>query len=294
MVKAQEINDFFKEQLIEDIAGFEKLAMVNSLHPSTLSFIDDAKYLDQLNANTNITGVFATKAIAPQIVGKKVLQVSDPRYYFFTLFNDIAVKTALRFESRISEKAVIHPQASVCGHNVIIGDNTIIGPNASILPDVEIGKDCIIQAGAVIGSVGFEYKRTTKGIVPVVHDGKVIIRDKVEIGANTTIDKGFSFRDTIIDDEVKIDNLVYVAHAVQIGKGTFVIASAVITGSVTIGKAVWIGPNSTIAPGLVIDDNAFVSLGSVVTKNVDAGIHVTGNFAIPHAIFLKNLKKGLS
>lgn len=294
MIKTQEINDLFKEQVAASGLTFDKLAMVNSRYPSSLSFIDDIKYLEQLNANENITGVFTTAEIAPRIVGKNLLTVNDPRYYFFTLFNYVAIKSAINFKSRISDKAVIHPRAYISEHNVIIGDNTIIGPNVNILPDVEIGKDCIVQAGTTIGSIGFEYKRTSKGIVSVVHDGKVIIGDKVEIGANTAIDKGFSFRDTVIGDEVKIDNLVYIAHCVHIGRGSFIVASAALTGSVTIKENVWIGPNANIAPGLLIDDNAFVSLGSVVTKNVDAGIHVTGNFAIPHGIFLKNLKKSLS
>jgi UDP-3-O-[3-hydroxymyristoyl] glucosamine N-acyltransferase len=294
MIKAQDINDLFTEDIAEAGSIFEKLGPVNSTHSATLSFIDDSKYLDQLNANHNITGVFAEKALASRIIGKSLLLVSDPRYYFFTLFNDLAVRNAVKFESRISGKALIHPKASVSDHNVIIGDNTVIGPNVSILPDVEIGRDCVIQAGAVIGSVGFEYKRTSRGIVPVVHDGKVIIGDKVEVGANTTIDKGFSFRNTIIGDETKLDNLVYVAHAVHIGRGCFVVASAALMGSVTVGEKVWIGPHVTVVPGLTVNDRAFVSVGSVVTKNVEAGLHVTGNFAIPHKVFLDNLKKSLS
>jgi len=294
MIKASDINTFFNEQLIGDGVSFAKLAMVNSPHAATLSFIDDVKYLEQLNANSNITGVFATEAIAPQIVGKDVLLVSDPRYYFFTFFNEWAARTAARWESRISKTAVIHPRAYIAEYNVIIGDDTVIGPNVSILPDVEIGKGCTVQANAVIGSVGFEYKRTSRGVVPVIHDGKVIIGDKVEVGANTAIDKGFSFRDTIIGDETKIDNLVHIAHAVHIGKAAFVIASAMVAGSVTIGDAVWVGPNANIVPGVTIGNNAFISLGSVVTRSVEPGAHVTGNFAIPHELFLRNLKKSLS
>ncbi len=289
--------------LIKEITGLididsnficDALALTNSTLPNTLSFIDNINFVKELNQNTNITSVFVNRELLGLIESKTCIICDDPRYYFFILLNEIGKRSYLKVPSLINQTAVIHPRAYVSEFNVAIGENTIIGPNVTILPDVTIGDNCVIQSGAVIGSEGYEYKRTTKGILPVFHDGKVQIGNRVEVGANTCIDKGFSFRQTIIDDEVKVDNLVHIAHGVQIGKRSFIIASCMLGGSVTIREDVWIGPNATIAPGLTIEKGGFVTLGSVATRNVAEAEWVTGNFAIPHKKFLSNLKASLS
>lgn len=271
------------------------LGLSNSQLEDTISFCDNQKFLKEIEENKNITAVFATEDISNLFLRPdlELIKVADPRYHFFCLLNEIAREQYKKFENEIHPSAKIHKQAFVAENNIKIGSNTIIEPNVTILADVEIGNDCIIRSGSVLGSEGFEFKRTSKGILPVFHDGKVIIRNNVEIGACTCIDKGFSFRDTIINDSVKIDNLVHIAHGVHIGENSFIIACSMIAGSVNIGKNVWISPNSNIAPGLTIGDGAFVSLASVVTKNVSEGQQVTGNFAIPHEKFIKNFKKSL-
>lgn len=272
----------------------DTLALSNSKIPRTLSFLDDEKFSNELNLNSNIAGVFITQPLVEKVDNKHLIICDDPRYYFFTLLNEFGRRKYAKTPSIISPRAQIHPKAYVSEFNVMIGDNTVIGPHVTILADVEIGNNCIIQPGVVVGSEGFEYKRTSKGIVSVFHDGKVVIGNRVEIGANTCVDKGFSFRQTIIEDEVKIDNLVHIAHGVQIGKGAYIIASCMLGGSVTIKENVWIGPNASIAPGLTVEENGFVTLGSVATRNVSKNEWVTGNFAIPHQKFLRNLKKSLS
>jgi UDP-3-O-[3-hydroxymyristoyl] glucosamine N-acyltransferase len=166
-----------------------------------------------------------------------------------------------------------------------------VGPNATILPDVVIGNNCYIKSGAVVGSEGFELKRTTQGILNVLHDGKVIIGNDVKVGANSAIHKGFSFRHTVIADDVKIDDLVYIAHAVHIGKGCFLIGNSMISGSTTLKENIWVGPGVTVSSGLIIESNAFLTIGSVVTRNVGKDEKVTGNFAIPHDKFLEDLKR---
>lgn len=271
------------------------LGLSNSQREDTISFCDNLKFLKEIEENKNITAVLVTEDISSLFLRPdlELIKVVDPRYHFFYLLNEIARELYKKFENEIHPSAKIHKRAFVAENNVKIGSNTVIEPNVTILADVEIGNDCIIRSGSVIGSEGFEFKRTSKGILPVFHDGKVIIRDNVEIGACTCIDKGFSFRDTIINDSVKIDNLVHIAHGVHIGENSFIIACAMVAGSVNIGRNVWISPNSNIAPGLKIGDDAFISLGSVVTKDVDDGQQVTGNFAIPHQKFLKNFKNSL-
>jgi UDP-3-O-[3-hydroxymyristoyl] glucosamine N-acyltransferase LpxD len=289
--------------LIKEITGLsdvdpqfecDALALSNSTIPNSLSFIDNKNFVRELNKNGNITSVFVSEDLKGLINGKICIICDDPRYYFFILLNEIGKRDYVKTPTVISPTAVIHPRAYVSENNVTIGDNTIIGPNVTILHDVTIGNNCVIQSGTVIGSEGYEYKRTSKGVLAVFHDGKVQIGNNVEVGANACIDKGFSFRQTIVDDDVKIDNLVHVAHGVQIGKRSFIIAACMLGGSVTIMEDVWIGPNATVAPGLTVDKKGFVTLGSVATRNVAEGEWVTGNFAIPHKKFLSNLKASLS
>lgn len=287
-------------ELIEQVTGIpcqdslviETLAFSNSKHPNTLTFLDDQRFLAEVNGNGNITAVITTKALEQLIHADKQRLISDdPRFDFYTLLNKVGRSRHKQWNSIINSTATVHETAFISPYNVIIGENTIIEPNVTILSDVEIGDHCIIRSGSVIGAEGFEHKRTSKGILSVYHDGKVLIGNNVHIGALNAISKGFSFRDTIIGDDCKIDNLVHIAHAVQIGKRGLFPASCMIAGSVTIEDDVWIGPNASISSGLTIQKNAYVTLGSVVTKNVLEGEKVTGNFAVPHQLFLANLKK---
>jgi UDP-3-O-[3-hydroxymyristoyl] glucosamine N-acyltransferase len=268
----------------------DSFGLVNSVSPNTLSFIDDEKFLEQLLQNENITVVFSSDGLKEKIKGKTVLICSDPRFYFYDFVNKFGVKNYVTFPSKISPLAKIHPKAYVCENNVIIGDNTVISANVSVLADVEIGNDCFVQAGAVIGSEGYEYKRTSKGILSVYHDGKVIIGNRVDIGANATIVKGFSFRQTIIENDVKIDNLVYIAHGAQIHEGTFIVGSALVSGSVTVKKNVWIGPNATIANAIEIGENAYITLGSIVTRSIKNDQTIIGSHSIDNQKFSKITK----
>lgn len=288
--------------LLKDVVGitldFEldaaQLGLVNTQEKKSISFIDTSKYIPLLISNNNIETVFTTSEIAQMLPSRlKLIVCDDPRYIYFTLLSYIGKKLYVKFNSIIDSSSIIHETAFISPNNVKIGRNCIIEPKAIIMADVEIGDNCIIRAGAVLGSEGFEHKRTSKGILSVYHDGNVFIDNSVEVGSNSCVDKGYKYRQTIIQSGTKIDNLVHIAHGVQIGKNCFIIASSMIAGSCTIKNNVWIGPNASIAPQIIIDDNAFITLGSVVTKNVGKGEWVSGNFAIPHKKFLENLKKSI-
>lgn len=289
------LKDLFQISFDKNIESF-KLGLLNSSESHTLSYIDDEKYIELLGSNLNVEGVFITKELKGQINRKKLFFITydDPRYVFFTLYNFLGKKNYKKEKSYIHKTAKIHPDAYVSQYNVKIDKNVIIEPHVTILPDVIVGENSIIRAGSVIGCEGFEYKKTSKGILPVFHDGNVTIGKNVEIGVNSAICKGFSFRQTVIGDETKIDNLVHISHGVQIGKRCLIIASVVIAGSVTLEDDVCIGPNATISNLVVIEKNAFITLGAVVTKNVDKNERVSGNFAIPHQKFIQNLKKEVS
>jgi UDP-3-O-[3-hydroxymyristoyl] glucosamine N-acyltransferase len=288
------LSDFFENANNNDF--FEFMGWSNSTKINTLTFCDDESYINEINNNPNITGVI----IKPDFKNvfndksKKIYINDDPRYVFYTIFNKNAFKNKKEIDTIIHPTASIHPTAYISNVNVIIGENTIIKPNVTILEDVEIGNNCVIQSGTVIGSEGFEFKKTSKGVISVLHDGKVIIKNNVHIGANTCIDKGFSFRDTFIDDNVMIDNLVHVAHCVHIKNGASIIAGTILGGSSEILENSWLSINSSIAPKIIVNKNGFVSMGAVVTKNVIDNEQVTGNFAIPHDKFLKIFKKNLN
>jgi len=257
--------------------------------PNLLTFIDDVRFLSQLEKNPNVKAVLITKLLTQKLNVSRVtcINCDDPRHAFYTMVNYLGKESYKSKKSVIDPTACIHPRAYVSSDNVHIGKSVFVEANVSILNDVTIGDHSIVRAGAVLGSEGFEHKRTKTGILSVFHDGKVIIGNSVEIGANTCVDKGFSYRHTQIDDHTKLDNLVHVGHCAHLGKRCHIVANAMIGGSASIGNDVWIGPNSTISNGIVIGDGAMVTLGAVVTKNIAKGERVSGHFAIPHSKWIE-------
>lgn len=292
MITHDVIQDVFKVPVPAFSVGSIGVADTKSAS-GVLTFLSDAKYLNHVNGNSDIKAVFLEKnqdlKLRDDIVA---IYVDDPKWYFFSLLNYLATNRK-REKTRIESSAVIHPSAVISDIGVVIGERVVVEPNVTIYPDVIIEDDVIVRAGAVLGVDGFEHKRTSRGIVSVAHDGYVLIKRAAEIGVNSNIVKGFSYRDTIVGEETKIDALVHYAHGVQTGYGCMVVASAMIAGHVTIGNNVWIGPNASISNRLIIGDDAFITFGSVVVKDVPTGQKVTGNFAIPHTRFIRNLKASI-
>lgn len=181
-----------------------------------------------------------------------------------------------------NNKSQIHSTAKI-GQNVVIEDGCIIGENVVIEPNVVIhkgtviGKNSKIRSCSSIGSDGFGFERLPNDkILRFPHLGKVVIGENVEVGSCTTISRG-ALSDTIIHDNVKIDNLVHIAHNVIINNGAFIIACSEISGSVEIGRNAWIAPNACINQKLKIGDDSLIGLGSVVTKDVNPRTIVAGN-----------------
>lgn len=267
--------------------------------PSTgrlLSFIENEKYIAQLNANQSIKGIFCTEEIA---VNKQVradidlITVDEPKWFFFSIVDYLA-KHKERAATTIDPTTRINPTSYISPVGVKIGKNCVIEPHVTIHSDVTLGDNVIIRAGSVIGSEGFEHKKTSRGVLSVTHDGEVIIHDNAEIGANSHVAKGFSYRPTIIGESTKLDAFIHYAHGVQCGKACLIVAHAMIGGNVDIGNNVWIGPSAVITNRIKLEDDCFITLGAVVTRSVSKGETVSGNFAIPHQKFLKNLKRSLA
>lgn len=176
----------------------------------------------------------------------------------------------------------IHPTASI-GKNVVIesgctiADSVVIEPNVVIHKGTTIGSNSRIRSCSSIGSDGFGFERLNEDeILRFPHLGRVVIGKNVEVGSCTTISRG-TLSDTIIHDNVKIDNLVHIAHNVEIQPGAFIIATSEISGSVEIGKNAWIAPNACVNQKVKIGDGAIVGLGSVVIRDVENDTVVAGN-----------------
>ena len=259
-----------------------------------LTFLNDEKYYKEIENNKSITCIVITDEVAKKIEKDKygIIISNNPRKDFFELHNKL-VKEDFYFTKRdnqISEKAYISEKANIGKYNIIIEDNIIIEAGVTIYENVTIRRGTTIKSGTILGADGFQYVRDREEIIKVEPAGELEIAENVVIHNNSVIDKGI-FGKTFIGENTKIYNLVHVAHDSKIGKNVFLTAGVIVCGRVKIGDNSYLGPNCTIKNGLFLDKNSKVSMGAVVTKNVKDNEVVTGNFAIPHEQFIKNLKK---
>jgi UDP-3-O-[3-hydroxymyristoyl] glucosamine N-acyltransferase len=183
---------------------------------------------------------------------------------------------------------------SVIVDDVVIGNGTYIYPNVCIYKNCEIGDDCIIHSGVKIGMDGFRFEQNIeqKSVRKMLHVGKVVIGDRVEIGANSTVDRA-TFQDaaTILSDDVKLDDQVHIGHNAKVGARTCIAAQTCISGSVKIGEDVWIGTGVTVSNGVNIGNRAKLLLNAVVASDVREDEVVSGFYAMPHRQWKRVFKK---
>lgn len=179
---------------------------------------------------------------------------------------EIGPFVAIGPRARIGDSVVIGA-GSVVGADASIGAGTRLAPRVSVLESVVIGERCIVHSGAVIGSDGFGFAREDERWVKVPQLGAVVIGNDVEIGANTTIDRG-TMEPTTIEDGVKLDNLVQIAHNVHVGAHTVMAAMSGAAGSTRIGRRCMVGGGVVMVGHLEICDDVMFTFRSVVTKSV--------------------------
>lgn len=293
-MKLKEI-DINSGKIVSD-GDFKSIGNITQNKPKQLSFVENKRYIHILSSSPNITCIITTEELVPFLPEKIGLIISEnPRRSFYEIHNYLARKTkfyGLPFDTVLSTSAKIHPTAYVAKNNIRIGENCCIGPNATVLENTILDDDVIIRAGSVIGTEGFRFERIGNEILPVYHVGGVHVHRRVEIQANTCIANAkFGGDYTEIGEDTKIDNLVHIAHNVAIGKRCLIAACAMVAGSAVIGDDVWIGPNACVSNMLTVGNGAFITMGSVVTKDVSSCQKVTGNFAINHNRFLEFIKK---
>ncbi len=182
----------------------------------------------------------------------------------------------------LGERVVLGPR-TVVGDRVAIGADTRLMAGVTVCSDVRIGMRCVIQPGVVLGSDGFGFAREREGsYLKVPQLGSVAVGDDVEIGANTTIDRG-AIDDTVIGNGVKLDNQIQVAHNVCIGEHTVIAAQTGISGSTTIGARCTIGGQAGFAGHIVVVDDVIIGGGTSVTGSIrEAGVYAGGGTPADH------------
>jgi UDP-3-O-[3-hydroxymyristoyl] glucosamine N-acyltransferase len=192
----------------------------------------------------------------------------------------IAAFVSIGQRSRIGKNTVIHPGVAI-GTDVVIGEDCEIFPNVSIRERVTLGNRVIIHAGSVIGSDGFGYRWDGKQHAKIPQIGTVIIEDDVELGSCVCVDRA-KFSVTKIGRGTKIDNLVQIAHNVNIGPHCIIVGQAGMAGSVTLGTGVVLGGQSAIRDHITIGDQAMVAATAGVHEDVPPKTIVSGIPALPH------------
>lgn len=171
----------------------------------------------------------------------------------------------------IIEDNVVIKAGVVIGENVKIEQGTTIHPNAVIYDNSKIGKNCTLLANCVIGSDGFGYAHTNKGEhIKIIHSGNVILEDNVDVGANTTIDRGV-FASTIIKKGTKIDNLVQIGHNCCLEEDCIIVSQVGLSGSTKLGRGVIMGGQSATSGHLSIGDYAIIAARGGVSKSLEGG-----------------------
>lgn len=188
--------------------------------------------------------------------------------------------------AKIGDGAKIYPQVYV-GDNVTIGDNTIIYPGVKIYADCKIGNNCIIHSGAVIGADGFGFAPENGIYKKIPQMGIVILEDDVEIGANTTIDRAVMDA-TIVHKGVKLDNLIQIAHNVEVGENTVMAAQVGVSGSTKIGKQCMFGGQVGLGGHITIGDGANIGAQAGIISNVKPQAQILGSPAIPVKEFFRS------
>lgn len=297
---AGEIKKYFPNFVVLGNDEFLSLGFdMRIVPPKYLTFANSFNFLQKANSIENVSVILTTRKILEEFqkvseVRKTIVLVDNPEVDFFHLHNFLFTNTDFYkndFKNEFGSNVNISPSAIIANKNVIIGDNVTIEENVVIKENTIIGNDVIIRTGTVIGNEGFQFLHLGDRILKVHHSGGVKIGNRVEIQALCAIDKHIFNNYTSIDEETYFDNFIHFAHGAKIGKRCRCAAKAMIAGSVIIGDDVWIGPSAAISSALTIGNKVSITIGSVVTKDLPDGAHVSGNFAIDHKKFIEHIRK---
>lgn len=289
MVKILDVCKFLNEKRIDfDYVGkedfvFERYSPLKAVTDSSITWVKKKDVsLPWKEGEHKDLLVVAPYGFVGNVSDANFLYCDAPKAVFFEILGNffqekkgayIDTSSVVRTD-RIGKNVSIGCHCYIC-EDVVIGDNVEIGNNVSIECPTKIGDDSIIHSGVVIGTDGFGYYQEDGVMRKVPHFGGVVIGERVEIGANTCIDRG-TMEDTVIGDDTKIDNLCHIAHNVQIGKDVMIVAGSNLCGSCRIGDGSYIAPGATIKNQLEVGKGAFVGMQTVAIKNVPDGESIFG------------------
>ena len=313
---ALEISEILNGKI--DGISSKEVTSLNKIEESTknsITFLGNKKYIPWVY-KTKASIIIVSEDFNPKkSISATLIRVKDPYIAFVKLlhkFHDSSIK-----KSGINDSAVISASSKIgknvsIGHFSCIGENVVIGKNVVILNNVNIddnvsignnsiiysgaaiyknsviGNNCILHSNAVIGSDGFGFAPDSSGkFQKVPQIGNVIIKDNVEIGASTTIDRA-TLGSTVINKGVKLDNLVQIGHNVVIGENTVMAAQCGIAGSTKIGKNCQIGGHVGMVGHITIGDNVKINGKACVFKSVKDGLTIKGSPAFEQTAFNKS------
>lgn len=297
-------------------AEVHKLAKIEEGEPGAISFLANPKYTPYIYKTLASVVIVANDFKPEEEVSCTLIKVEDPYGAFANLLEQynhlrqnlkgISSLAFIHKEAVISEESYVgefawigpgseigegskvHPHAYI-GENVKLGRGCIIYPGARIYPDCVIGDNCTIHAGAVIGADGFGFApQDDNNYRKVAQIGNVVLENNVEIGANTTIDRA-TLGSTVIREGVKLDNLIQVAHNVEIGKNTVIAAQSGIAGSTKIGKNCMFAGQVGITGHITVADDVKIAAQSGISGQVrKEGAIIMGSPAFDHASYRKS------
>jgi len=286
-------------QIVESLGGhligdpqhlIQKLAPLDTAQADALSFLSNPKYQSQL-ATTQAGCVIVSPSVAEAAqVGAALIVADNPYHYFARLTQLWRQHTRVEDGLLVHASAVIHPDAKVdptarigplcvVERGAHVGANTWLKSGVTVGEDCRIGARCIVHAGVVIGADGFGFALFDGRWEKIEQLGAVRIGNDVEIGANTCIDRG-ALDDTVIEDGVKLDNLVQIGHNVHVGANTAMAGCAGVAGSARIGANCTVGGGAVVLGHLELADGVHVSAASVVMRSIRQPGQYSGVFPI--------------
>jgi UDP-3-O-[3-hydroxymyristoyl] glucosamine N-acyltransferase len=293
---------------------FADVAPLETAGPDDVTFLDNRKYLDAFTGSRAGAAFVDERAIGQAPAGMVLLIAGDPYKAFARAaqaFYPVKPVAPRRAPSAIIDPAAtVPPDCDIADHVVIepgvrLGARCQIGPNTVIAAGVELGEDCrvganvtlshcligarvVLHPGVRIGQPGFGFAPDPAGPVKIPQLGRVIVGDDVDIGANTTIDRG-SGHDTVIGPGTMIDNLVQIGHNVVVGRGCILAGQVGISGSTELGDFVMAGGQAGLAGHLKIGGGARIAAKSGLMRDVAPGETVSGSPAFPMALHMRQV-----
>lgn len=272
------------ELLVEGIATLEAAGSTD------LSFLSNIKYQNKLTASKAACVIVGPQMREPAL-SRGACIISDQPYLYFARLSQLWKRTIarplqpLRHPSAVIDPgALVHASARIGALCVVergarIGANTELKSRVTVAEDCVIGERCLLHPGVVVGADGFGFAPNAGAWEKIEQLGAVRIGDDVEIGANTCIDRG-ALQDTVIEDGVKLDNLIQIGHNVRIGKNTALAGCVGVAGSANIGENCTIGGGAIVLGHLSLAAGVNISAATVVTRSIRKAGHYTGIFPI--------------